>query len=57
MARVLSRGGPPREYGEYPALGINISAGDFHPTFEPSCLWVRNIDVIIGHENSMLPKA
>jgi len=45
-----------REYGEYPALGINISAGGiFIQTFDPLPLGTE-IEVIIGYKNGITAK-
>lgn len=45
-----------REYGEYLALGINISAGGiFIQTFDPLPLGTQ-IDVVIGDENGIIAK-
>ena len=45
-----------REYGEYPALGINISAGGiFIQTFDPLPLGTE-IEVVIGHEDGIVAK-
>lgn len=45
-----------RDYGEYPALGINISAGGiFIQTFDPLPLGTE-IDVLIGHPGGILAR-